>query len=185
MHGVIVAERRRKDWLFWFVQARWARDYMSTVPTCESSLHSSHGIVWVVCLWEKLFDLILVLRYIFRSHFISSSCSYTQDHCWVLCVYTQFYLINCTFLTIVYWATIYTPAGIVRYNSNNCHTIWCDDMTVMIQEVWIITQKYLLIITMGLLIHVQGHTDTLKWYLEHLLFLCIDLDVNLDCWLVK
>ena len=34
---------------------------------------------------EKLFDLILVLRYIFISHFFLS---YTQDHCWGLRVYS-------------------------------------------------------------------------------------------------
>jgi len=76
-----------------------------------------------------------------------------------MCVYI--YLINSTFLTIVYWATIYTPTGIVYNirNSTNRHNImWCDDRIVMIQEVWIMTQEYLLIITMCLLIHVQGHT---------------------------
>ena len=106
---------------------------MAIVPTCGSSLCSSHGIVWVACLW-KLFDFILVLRCIFISHFISSSdiLKTTSTVEVYVCMHVP---INCTLLTTVYWATIYTPAGIVTYNSTNHHIMWCDDRTVMIQEV--------------------------------------------------
>ena len=44
------------------------------------------------------------------------------------------------------------------------------------------TQDYLLIITMCYSYMYKDTHDTLKWYLEHLLYICIDLDVILDCW---
>jgi len=64
------------------------------------------------CILLMDFDLILVLRYVF----IPLPQLYSRPLLRFTCVFT--YLINCTFLTIiVYLATIYTPTGIVTYNS--------------------------------------------------------------------
>jgi len=135
---------------------------------------------------ERLFDLILVLRYIFISFiFISFFFSflpqlYSRPLLRFTCVFI--YLINCTFLTIVYWATIYTPTGIVTYNSKQpSYNVmrWqdCDDSGSVNNDTRVFIHY-----SCGCSYMYKDTHDTLKWYLEHLL--CIYLDVNLDCWLV-
>ena len=121
-------------------------EYMATVPTYGLSLHSSHGIVWVACLWREIiwFDTSFKICFYTTSSVILK----TTVEVYV-CIHlpNQLYHSDNSLLS----NTIYTPTGLVTYN---CHIMWWDDRTAMIQKVRIMTQEYLLII------HVVAHTCT-------------------------